>query len=298
MRLSNKKISKIKEVYLNNPSNRPEAQQLLSDLFGVSKRTVRRWVKESGVEFKHLHNKGGVKTSPSPRTESDAYESTVFVKGKKGKRILVIGDLHEPFCLEGYLEHCIKQYKKFKCNMVIFIGDIIDNHYPSYHETAVEGMGGSQELALAKERIQAWYEAFPKAYVTIGNHDRLVMRKAQSSAIPKEWIKSYKEVLNTPNWEFVLRVVVDGVQYIHGEAGTARTKAKADLMPTVQGHLHSQMYVEWFFGARHKIFGMQVGCGVDKDSYAMAYAKVGKKPAIGCGVVLEGKTAINLPMEL
>ena len=25
---------------------------------------------------------------------------------KKENRILVIGDLHEPFCLEGYLKHC------------------------------------------------------------------------------------------------------------------------------------------------------------------------------------------------
>ena len=43
---------------------------------------------------------------------------------------------------------------------------------------------------------------------------------------------------------------------------------------------------------------MQVGCGVDHHSYAMAYAKAGKKPAIGCGVVIDGKTAINELMEL
>ena len=29
---------------------------------------------------------------------------------KKQSRILVIGDLHEPFCLEGYLDFCLEQY--------------------------------------------------------------------------------------------------------------------------------------------------------------------------------------------
>jgi hypothetical protein len=43
---------------------------------------------------------------------------------------------------------------------------------------------------------------------------------------------------------------------------------------------------------------MQVGCGIDFSSYAMAYAKAGKKPAVGCGVVIGGKTAINCLMEL
>jgi len=43
---------------------------------------------------------------------------------------------------------------------------------------------------------------------------------------------------------------------------------------------------------------MQVGCGVDWKSYATAYAKNFKKQAIGCGVVIGGKTAINELMEL
>jgi hypothetical protein len=48
-----------------------------------------------------------------------------------------------------------------------------------------------------------------------------------------------------------------------------------------------------------RVFGMQVGCGIDHESYAMAYAKYGKKPAIGCGVVLNnGKLPVNLLMEL
>ena len=217
---------------------------------------------------------------------------------KPENRILVIGDLHTPFELKNYIKHCKETYQNYNLNKVIFIGDVIDNHYSSYHETDADGMGGADELEIAIHKLSKWYKEFPNADVTIGNHDRLIMRKAQTSAIPTKWIKAYKDVLEVPKWNFTDRVVYDNVQYIHGEAGTARTKCRADMMSTVQGHLHTQAYVEWYVGQNFKIFGMQVGCGIDNDAYAMAYAKRGKKPAIGCGVVIGGHTAFNVLMNL
>jgi predicted phosphodiesterase len=216
---------------------------------------------------------------------------------KKERRILVVGDLHEPFCLKGYLEFCQDTYAKWNCNQVIFIGDIIDNHYSSYHEADPNGMGGGDELKLAVKKVAKWAEAFPKADVLIGNHDRIIMRKAFSSSIPREWIKDYNEVLGT-KWNWVERIVYDGVQYVHGEGGTARTKAKNDMMSTVQGHIHTQCYTEWMVGRNFAIFGMQCGAGLNWESYSAAYAKNFKKQAIGCGVVLGGHTAINVLMPL
>ena len=217
---------------------------------------------------------------------------------KTENRVLVIGDIHEPFSLDDYLGFCLNQYYNYNCNEVIFIGDCIDSHYSSYHETDADGLGGADELELAIKRLKRYYNAFPKAKVIIGNHDRMVMRKAQTSNIPSKWIKAYKDVLEVPGWDFVDRYIVDDVQYIHGEAGTARTKSKADMMSTVQGHLHTQAYTEWTVGAKYRVFGMQVGCGIDHDAYAMAYAKRGKKPAIGCAVIIGGHTPINVMMDL
>jgi predicted phosphodiesterase len=212
-------------------------------------------------------------------------------------RLLVIGDLHEPFCLEGYLDFCVETYQKFNCNAVHFCGDIIDNHYASYHETSPDGLGGQDELEFAIQKVQAWSKAFKKATVCVGNHDRLIGRRAFSSNIPKAWIKSYNEVLGT-DWDWQPRFVIDDVQYVHGEGGTARTRAKNDMQSTVQGHIHTQAYTEWMVGNKFKILAMQVGCGIDRESYAMAYAKNYKKQAIGCGVVIGGHTAINCLMDL
>ena len=217
---------------------------------------------------------------------------------KQERRILVIGDIHAPFELEGYFEFCKETYAKYNCNQVIFIGDLIDNHYSSFHSTDPDGLGGATELEYAIEDVKKWYEAFPVADVLIGNHDRIIMRKAFDSAIPKAWIKSYNEVLGTPSWNWTERIVYDNIQYVHGEGGTARTKAKNDMQSTVQGHIHTQAYTEWMVGRNFRIFGMQVGCGVDGDSYAAAYAKNFKKQAIGCGVIIGADTAINCLMKL
>lgn len=261
--LTEKDKSYIREVYSTSPSSF-DAEVTLSNKYNAGVRSVQRWKNKLSI----------------------------------GMNILVIGDLHEPFCLDGYLEFCKKQYDHYKCKRVVFIGDIIDNHYSSYHETDADGMGGMDELNLAIKKISKWYKTFPEATVIIGNHDRMIMRKAQTSNIPSLWIKKYQDVLNTPGWDFRDRKVINNVQYIHGEAGTARTKAKADMMSTVQGHLHTQCYTDWMVGSNFRIFGSQVGCGIDHNSYAMAYAKRGKKPAIGCMVIVNGELPINLLMDL
>jgi hypothetical protein len=257
---------------------------------GVSEKTIERYVqlaqKIDNEPVEYIRD-----VCPTFRKEQlDDSETT--------SRVLVIGDLHTPFDYEPYFDHCCAVYDKYQCDKVVFIGDVIDNHFSSYHETSADGLGGKDELDLAIQRLERWYEAFPVADVTVGNHDRMVSRKAQTSSITSRWIRGYVEVLGTPGWNFTNRVDYDGVQYIHGEGGTARSRCKKDLMSTVQGHLHAQCYVDWAIGDRLKIFAMQVGCGIEKESYGMAYAKEFPNPAISCGVVLAGKVAVNEVMSI
>lgn len=286
--------------HLENKGYEPTLNDCKEALRSVRKELSKRYAPHVGVtksENKHITNKDVFRKSFTEAKEVKPLKVNIQ-QNKQGKNVLVIGDIHLPFSLDSYLEHCIEVYKAYKCNEVVFIGDIIDNHASSYHETDPDGMNAGQELSLAISQVKVWYKAFPKATVIIGNHDRLIMRKAYSSGLSKHWIKSYSEVLNVPGWSFQESIEIDGVLYIHGEGGTARTKIKADLQSVVQGHLHTQCYIEWLVGSKYKIFGMQVGCGIDHKSYAMAYAKAGKKPAIACGVILQGKVPINLLMDL
>ena len=81
--------------------------------------------------------------------------------------------------------------------------------------------------------------------------------------------------------------------------GQAATKAKNNMMSSVCGHTHTEAYCKWFVGKRFRVFGMQVGCGVNADTYAAAYARNFKRQAIGAAVILNnGTLPINLLMPL
>jgi metallophosphoesterase superfamily enzyme len=229
----------------------------------------------------------------APRIRLSDEEYDIIMNRRKtdgGNRNLVVGDLHAPFILEGYLDFCLKIYEKHNCNKVIFIGDIIDNHFSSYHETDADGMGAGDELDDAREMIRVWHDTFPNAKVCFGNHDLIIARKAQTSGLSKQWVKSIKDVLETPTWTYDEEFYIDNVMYCHGTAKKAKGRAKSELISVVQGHYHSESYVEHLVGKYNHIWAMQVGCGVDKETYAMAYGKHFAKQHINVGVVLEDGT--------
>lgn len=309
------KFEEVKEFLRNKPGYAKIGGYKLSLILEVDEETCQQALKEVRRELKNNPGKGNktfkIKLDKDFKTSQDVFKDafksgfltvdsfkTDIKKSKSGKNVLVIGDLHLPFTLEGYLEHCIETYNKYKCNEVVFIGDIIDNHASSFHIPDADGYSAGYELKLAIQKVKEWYKAFPEATIIIGNHDRIIMRKAQASGLSKMWIKDYADVLGVPNWKFVESVEIDDVLYLHGEGGVARTRARRDLCSIVQGHLHTQASVDWIVGKNFKIFACQTGCGIDAKAYAMAYAKEFAKPAIGCAVILEGKTVFNAMMEL
>jgi len=214
------------------------------------------------------------------------------------KATLIIGDIHEPFCLDGYLEHCIDTKKKYKCTEIIFIGDVIDSHYSSFHNSDPDGFGAGEELDRAISKIQKWYKAFPKAKVCIGNHDAIVRRKAFDSGLSSKWIRDYDEVLGVKGWDFKESHKIDNILFTHGTGTSGRSGAANRALQfscnIVQGHIHTESSITY----SGKYWAMQTGCGVNKDSYAMAYAKnFSKTYKLSCGVITKDKTPILIPFK-
>jgi hypothetical protein len=292
----NPALEPLYKVVLDNPGKYTVKE--LSILSGLTQDTISgalRRGKDRGLNLQVKAEAHG----PKPTKVTKPVRREYIPPPPNTENVMVIGDLHEPFTLEGYREFCYEQYKRYKITHVIFIGDIIDGHAWSFHEHDPDGMSAGEELHFAKEHIAQWAKAFPIADVIWGNHDLLFMRKAFSSGLPREMIMSFQDAFGTPGWHFTERAQYDDVQYIHGLGGTARLRCKKDLMSTVQGHMHPQAYTEWFVGQHYRIFSMQVGCGVDRHSYAMAYAKDHPKPAIGVGIILQhGQLAFNVLMKL
>ena len=154
-------------------------------------------------------------------------------------------------------------------------------------------MSAATEMAEVDKRIKRWVGAFPEMYLCLGNHDRLIHRQAQTIGIPTRAIKSFREMWNLPigwkedfSWEFY------GVRFMHG-TGLSGEKAhikaaNANRTSTVIGHTHSVLGGDYLVSEKDRIFGMNVGCGLDRHRYAFNYGKdLLKKPALGCGVITD-----------
>lgn len=213
------------------------------------------------------------------------------------KNILIIGDLHAPFEHPDYLKHCKAVAKEYKTTHTIFIGDIMDAHASSYHESDPDGESAGKELEYTVDHLAKWHKAFPHADVILGNHDRMVWRKVRTAGLSMRWIKNLADVLEVDTWRFQHRLKLNNILYIHGESVTARTMAQRSGCSVVQGHRHTEGYVH-HLATETPMFGMQVGCGVDANSYAMEYAKNAPPPVLACGVILDhGKLPILIPMK-
>ena len=240
----------------------------------------------------------GTKRTIRPRMNKAEYEAYLEYKRERNN-VLVIGDTHFPFIKEGYLDHCKRIRDKYQCETILFIGDILDSHFSSFHDVDPDGHSAAEELRLAKIQVAEFYKEFPIAKVCLGNHDIIPNRKAFSAGLSKSWVKPIGEVLDTPNWEYADEFVINDVVYTHGTGRKARQRCTQDFTSVVQGHYHIESYIEYYANAGKLMFAMQLGCGVDRKAYAMAYGRNFKKPQLNCGVVLEnGRYAVIEPMIL
>jgi len=217
--------------------------------------------------------------------------------------VLAIGDTHIPFQHPDYLDFCLYVKNEYNCETVVHMGDEVDNHAISFHDSDPDGFSAGEEAEAAQQEMNAWYEAFPEATCIVGNHGALPFRKAFAKGIPKKYLKTYEEIWQAPpGWRWTHSAIIDGVLYEHGIGSSGKNaalnRAIDNRMSLVMGHAHSWGGVQYTANVDSMIFGMNVGCGIDVNAYAMAYGKpFTKKPTLGCGVVRDGgRVGIFVPM--
>ena len=217
--------------------------------------------------------------------------------------VLVIGDTHCPAMLEAYPDFLESIYKSWNCDRVVHIGDLVDFHGISFHAKEVGMPGIEEEVEEARKQVRTLCKLFPKVDYLTGNHSALPSRQAAEAGLPPSMLLSLSQILDLPDtWTVYPRftdLIIDDVIYRHGDKGrsnqtnAAFLNAQSEFMSVVQGHLHSQA------NQATRYFGMQVGCGVDPRSPHLNYSKIySKRPILGCGVVLNGESAIFEPLFL
>lgn len=209
-------------------------------------------------------------------------------------RVLIIGDTHVPFVRSNYLQFCKDIYKKYKCDTVVHIGDVCDSHSISFHEHNPELPNALDEYKQAFEVVKEWKAVFPKVLVTIGNHDSRIIRVANSVNIPQQLVKTYKEIWGTKDWNWQWEFIIDEVRYVHGHGSggglyPAYSTMRKTAMSTVMGHYHSAAGLKWLVNPNTRLFGMDVGTGVNDKAMAFAYSQFNNiRSVISCGVVIDG----------
>lgn len=208
-------------------------------------------------------------------------------------RILGIGDPHAPVGHPGYLRFCQHLFEKYNCDHVLCIGDIIDHHGISFHAAHPSAPGPRDEYEQTLFHIAKWQNAFPTMDVCIGNHDARVFRLAEAAGIGQQYIRDYAEVWDTPGWTWADDFEYDGVYWTHGNGCGGEHPAfnlmKKTAMSCVIGHVHTAAGIKWMANRNTRLFGMDLGCGIDEESAAMAYGKhFVKRPVLSAGVVIDG----------
>lgn len=219
-------------------------------------------------------------------------------------KVLVIGDTQSPFHHKDYLNFLRAVQKKYATNLTVHVGDEADMHALGQWDHDPDGYSAGHELVKCIQSLRPYYKAFPKMLVCESNHTSRPFRKAFKEGLPRAYLKEYREFLQAPpGWYWKDKWEVDGVVYKHGLGYSGRNgainAALDEMKPTVIGHLPGDAGVLYWANEDRLLFGMNVGCGIDRKSYAFAYGKdFRKKPIISCGVVINGTQPIVIPMLL
>lgn len=220
-------------------------------------------------------------------------------------RILIIPDLHFPYCHPDSLDFLHKVKKLLNPTRVICLGDELDYSSMSFHPNDPDLDSAGIELVRALGYIDTLHELFPKMELLHSNHGSMAYRKAKFHGMPRHLMKSYNDVLGVPSddwsWhESIIVVLPNGrkCKFVHGISANVLAASQSFGMSLVQGHHHSLFELRYWDGGHGLNFAITSGCLIDDKSLAFAYNKLQvKRPLIGV-TFIENSIPQLIPMSL
>lgn len=219
--------------------------------------------------------------------------------------VLVIPDLHSPYEHPDTIAFLSAVKEGFSPDLVVSLGDELDYHGLSFHDSDPNLDSAGTELERAKRFLSKLSKVFPDVLVCHSNHGSMVFRRAKAHGIPVQMLRTYRGVIFPRNpktnwsWAYSWRIntPLGEVMFKHQTTGILADAAHNSCNMVV-GHNHGNFSVEYCASSSHLYYGAYAGSLVDKDSLAFAYGKHSmKKPIMGCMVILNGRP-MCLPMVL
>lgn len=217
---------------------------------------------------------------------------------------IIISDTHAPYMHRDTLAFLEAIKDCYDIKIAKHVGDVVDNHFSSFHPIEYGTMSAKDEHLKAKRFVQQLNELFPEMTVSLGNHCIMTARKAKQADIPLDHVKSYNDMYEIQGWGWVDKDYFKVDKYnhclmVHSMSKTTLTNAKTHSHHSVQGHHHGTFGIEYFADTEVLRWSMTVGCLIDTNAPAFNYSKgyTNNKPIIGCGAIIEDRPVL-IPMQL
>lgn len=215
---------------------------------------------------------------------------------KRYASILVISDQHFPYAHPDILPFLKALKKKYQPDKVVNIGDELDYHASSYHESDPDLLSAGDELEAGRVAITPMFDLFPKMDLLNSNHGQMPERKGMSAGLSKQVIRPSSEILRSPRgwvWHNELILYASDkmpIYFCHGRIKDGLKLSQSMGMSVVQGHFHESFETRYWGNKLGLCWSMTVGCLIDNHSPAFAYnIKNLKRPLIGCGMIIDGQ---------
>jgi|DEB0MinimDraft_12_1074336.scaffolds.fasta_scaffold57253_2 hypothetical protein len=117
----------------------------------------------------------------------------MLLGGRKGNT-LIISDMHMPYHHRDSLDFLWALHQEYAFERILNVGDIIDHHRGSYHESEPDAYDAETEYLLAKSAVQELEAMFPEMTITKGNHDILPERKLKTVGLPSSMLSDYNAI--------------------------------------------------------------------------------------------------------
>lgn len=218
--------------------------------------------------------------------------------------ILVISDQHMPFEHPDMFAFLAAIKNKYKPTNIINIGDEIDQHDLSFHDSDKDLPSAGDELKKAIVKLKKMEKLFPSMILIDSNHGSLALRKFKHHGIPMKYLATNHQIYGvSKKWQWVNDLTLtlpngNKCYFVHGISKNGRQLAAQRGVCTVQGHYHTEFRIDYISNPANLLWSMQVGCLIDKKSLAFAYDKLNlQRPVIGIGLIIDSMPLL-VPMKL
>lgn len=222
----------------------------------------------------------------------------------ENQRVLLISDMHVPYHHPDTLAFLAYLKKKYKPTKVICMGDELDKHALSFHDSDPDLLSAGDELRASLPIIAELKRMFPVMDILESNHGSLVYRKAKAHGVPRHYLKSYNDVLGVDDrwkWHFDLTIdLPDGNKcyFHHGKSNNVARVSQQMGMCAAQGHFHEIFRADYWGNSEGLFWGLQTGCLINDKAYAFSYNNVNiKRPLIGTAAIIDSLPVLE-PMVM